>query len=505
MPALNVPRTHEDLVLAEQVKLLAESIRKTPLVVIGSAVFLVVASWSEFATHLVPLLWLAVNIAWQGVRLAASHAYLRREPSAELAKEWAKRFTIISVISGSAFGIAGVLFHQPHDAPSQALLILLLLGMAAGSVTSTAAYWPANTVYVLPMVLPIAAMQGAHGGVTSIVEAILMVTFAGFVVFFGRFIGKVVAESFHIRFEKEDLIQQLELAKNQAETANVTKTRFLAIAAHDLQQPMTAIATYAELLKDDGLPTDAVKHVHGINKSLRNAQELFDSLTDFNALDRGDVQVTPTTIRLKNVLDPLEQAFSMRAADKGLSLSFDYPDVLVLTDAAALLRIMSNLVSNALAYTDQGHVGVRVRVRADQAQVRVWDNGPGIPLEQRPAVFQAFTRLERDTDKYRHGKGLGLYTVSRLCELLEYPLRLRSSPGRGTVFSLNLPLGAGPTFQELEEFRGDATSLDGAFVLLVDDDDQVRSSLSQLLARRGCQLAEASDQSSALHCLDQED
>ena len=507
IPTTNKARMHADLVLVEQVKLLAESIRKTPLVVIGSATFLVIASWDAAKSSFFPLLWLVANVAWQGVRLAASRVYLRRQPTLERAKLWAYRFTTISFVSGSVFGIAGVLFHQLHDTPSQALLILLLLGMAAGSVTSTAAYWPANTVYVLPMVLPIAVMQGMQGSFTSIVEAILMTTFAGFVVFFGRFIGNVVAESFHIRFEKEELIQQLALAKDQAENANVTKTRFLAIAAHDLQQPMTAIAAYAELLKDDGLPAETIGHVHGITKSLRNAQELFDSLTDFNALERGDVEVIQDNVSLKSVLDPLEQAYAVRAEATGIGLNFNYPDVVVLTDAAALMRIVSNLVGNALAYTDRGHVAVDVKSMSDRVRIRVWDSGPGIPRDQRVAVFQAFARLPRDADKYRTGKGLGLYTVARLCELLDHPLRLRSRPSRGTVFSVTIPLAPRSNAKQVTTHlrQNSTTRLDGAFVLLIDDDDNLRSSLSQLLMRRGCQTIEASDQTSALERLDSEE
>ena len=518
----------DERVLLEQVKLLSRSIRRTPVVVVGSAAFLVWALWDKSPNSASDLIWLFANIVWQGVRVAASLLFDRSNPDAKSAPKWATAFAVISLFTGLIFGSAGIVFHVTNDAPAQALLILLLLGMAAGSVTSTAAYWPANTAYVLPMILPVAYMQARQSGFVNIVESILLVTFAGFVIFFGRFICNTLKNAFQIGFEKEELVQQkqnlivqlesaqlsteqarrrAEESQRIAEAANTTKTRFLEVAAHDLQQPMTSIAVNAKLLSDQALPESSKELVQSIAISLENAQELFNSLIDFESLERGDVKIVKSITALENLMNRTGYTFRAVAAAQGLDLVFDYPKVNVFTDSAAFLRIMNNLISNAIAYTERGRILVHVKVHGDQVKVRVWDSGPGIPRKDRETVFRAFFRLHRDESKHKRGKGLGLYAVARLCELLGSRLTLRSQVKRGSVFGFQVPLGG--RVDHLEEWESDSSEslkvLEGAFIMLIDDDETIAKSVAQLLAAQHCSVVVAFDQEMAIDALDKEE
>ena len=236
--------------------------------------------------------------------------------------------------------------------------------------------------------------------------------------------------------------QALREKKEEAETATRAKSRFLAAASHDLRQPMHALGLFVARLAQ--LPHDApTTHLIGnLDASVQALQELLDGLLDVSRLEAQAVQVQLRPFPLADLFEQLRASLALTAQQKGLRLRVRPTQVWVLSDSALLHRVLLNLLSNALRYTQTGGVLLACRSGADGQHVRieVWDSGIGIAPEHQSAVFKEFYQIgnsERDRNK---GQGLGLSIVERSAQLLGYPLQMRSSLGRGTRFSLCVPV-----------------------------------------------------------------
>ncbi|MCU0810588.1 MAG: ATP-binding protein [Thiobacillaceae bacterium] len=277
---------------------------------------------------------------------------------------------------------------------------------------------------------------------------------------------------------------ELEHKKREAEQASLAKSRFLAAASHDLRQPMHAISLYVESLKaqlQQGMARDTLDK---IERSINGTVELFNAILDVTKLDAGVVQPVFKPVPIRQLFLHLADEFAATADRKNLSLRVRCPDVWIESDAVLLERIVRNLLSNALEHTREGGILLSARPYKGQLRLQVWDSGSGISAEDQPRVFQEFYQVEKHQGHGHLGMGLGLSIVRRLARLLGYPLQLRSIPGRGTVFSLDVPLLArGPAIVDSEcvDCGGQLTGR----VVVVDDDPAVRDALGALLSQWG--------------------
>jgi len=248
---------------------------------------------------------------------------------------------------------------------------------------------------------------------------------------------------------KQDLEQRVQEAtqllvekKEEAENANRAKSRFLAAASHDLRQPMHALGMFVATLSQQ--PSSAVQRqlISQIDRAVGAMGDLLDSLLDISRLDAGVIETRIAVLPLRPVLERIASEFGAIAQAKGLELVVRKTALWVRSDRILLERILVNLLSNAVRYTDHGRILIAARACGpDRGQVRidVRDSGPGIPEEAREAIFQEFVQLgnpERDRSK---GLGLGLAIVKRLVSLLDHRLELRSAQGAGSTFSVILP------------------------------------------------------------------
>ncbi|NDP39304.1 MAG: response regulator [Rhodoferax sp.] len=279
--------------------------------------------------------------------------------------------------------------------------------------------------------------------------------------------------------------QALREKKEEAETATLSKSRFLAAASHDLRQPMHAMGMFVARLAQ--LPHEAsTAHLIGnLEASVRALQELLDGLLDVSRLETQAVPVQLRAFALADLFEQLRASLALTAQQKGLGLRVRPTQVWVLSDSALLHRILLNLLSNALRYTSTGHVLLACRVDADGQHVRieVWDSGMGIAPEHQAAVFKEFFQVgngERDRNK---GQGLGLSIVERSAQLLGTPMQMRSSLGRGTRFSLRVPLAPpGVAHERRSPLRPSSFEDIAALrVLVIEDDPLVRDALVSLL------------------------
>lgn len=299
--------------------------------------------------------------------------------------------------------------------------------------------------------------------------------------------------------------QALREKKEEAETAALSKSRFLAAASHDLRQPMHALGMFVARLAQ--LPHDApTAHLIGnLEASVRALQELLDGLLDVSRLETQAVQVQLRAFALADLFEQLRASLALTAQQKGLGLRVRPTQVWLLSDSALLHRILLNLLSNALRYTSTGNVLLACRVGADGQHVRieVWDSGMGIAPEHQSAVFKEFFQVgnsERDRNK---GQGLGLSIVERSAQLLGYPLHMRSSLGQGTRFSLRVPLAPpGAAHERRSTLRPPVfEDIAGLRVLVIEDDPLVRDALVSLLTSWRVEVAVAEGLATALALL----
>lgn len=290
----------------------------------------------------------------------------------------------------------------------------------------------------------------------------------------------------------KDMAQRIEAATYQlrerteeAERANLAKTRFLAAASHDLRQPMHALGLFIADLARKRHSEESRQLINRIAASAEAMENLLDSLLDISKLDAGVVTASPRPFALAPLFERIENDYCQTAQERGLRLKVRKTNLWVLSDPLLFERIVINLVANALRYTSKGTVYVVARKRSNHVLIEVRDSGVGIPHDEQAAIFQEFVQLANPARDRSKGLGLGLAIVRRLADLLCHPITLRSEPGRGSVFGVMLPLAQAeqvlhePSFDTEQEFIG-------RVVAVIDDDALAQESLVGLLRAWGC-------------------
>ena len=297
---------------------------------------------------------------------------------------------------------------------------------------------------------------------------------------------------------RDDLEARIRLAteafrekKEEAESATLSKSRFLAAASHDLRQPTHALGMFVARLAQ--LPHDpqTTGLIRNLESAVHAVQDLLNGLLDVSRLDARAVPVRLSAFPIESIFEPLRATFALAAEQKKLSFHVRSSPVWVLSDAGLLNRVLINLVANALQYTQTGGVVVACRRLPGGQKIRleVWDSGQGIAPEHHQAVFTEFFQVGNAERNRAQGLGLGLNIVSRTTALLGHPLALCSVLGQGTRFSLELPLAA-PGMARLvqPEAVAPAREFEGRQVLLIEDDALALAALESLLASWGCEL-----------------
>lgn len=291
-----------------------------------------------------------------------------------------------------------------------------------------------------------------------------------------------------------DAHQQADAARHQAEGANRSKSKFLAAVSHDVLQPLNAARLFNGALLDSDLPVYAHEQAQAVARSLDDLAGLMRSLVDLSRLDAGHMTVERRVFALKPLLQRLQQEYAPQAQAKGVGFAAHCAELLVSCDEALLLRVLRNLISNAIRYTPAGgRVLVSARVQAAQVQVRVMDNGIGIAPSLQQQVFSEFFRVDaRATEPHQAGLGLGLSIVDKICRLLEIPLTLRSALGRGSCFELRIPKVVTSTaVMSPAETAADGVAERG-MIWVVDNDAAIRQAMQVLLQGWGYQVVVAS-------------
>ncbi len=296
--------------------------------------------------------------------------------------------------------------------------------------------------------------------------------------------------------------QELGIALSEAQRANASKSRFVAAASHDLLQPLSAAKLFVSSLAEQLDGPDLRQIVDKAESALSSVEDIIEALLDISKLDANHAVFDVKPVRMSAILRPLRDELTPVALSKGLDLRIRDCPLTVHSDPGFLRRIVQNLVSNAIRYTDSGGVLVGVRRIGDRARVEVWDTGCGIAAADQEIVFQEFKRLGKTTSQA--GLGLGLAIVERACKSLDHPLRLRSEPGKGSCFSFDVPIRQAHEVASKAAGRAaaDGTAIKkGLVVLLVENDPQLANALIMMIESWEAHVIHAANGEDALQLL----
>jgi signal transduction histidine kinase/CheY-like chemotaxis protein len=300
-------------------------------------------------------------------------------------------------------------------------------------------------------------------------------------------------------------LQELHVKRDAADRASAAKTRFVAAASHDLRQPMHAVGLLVGILAERQISPEISALLTKIQLSVSALENLFETLLDISKLDAGIVAPHLTCVSLDALLRSVELSNSQAATDKALTLRVCGLRTLVHTDSALLFSMLGNLVSNAIRYTEQGHIDVYCRKHGRWLTVYVCDTGIGIPTPELERIFEEFYQLTDTGRRHGHGLGLGLAIVRRTAELLGYELSARSAIGVGSVFGIQLPIATADQFRQMVPItvRAQDSALTGAFIIVVDDDQESRFATEAIFKSWRCHVIAGSSGDAVRQALSQ--
>jgi two-component system, sensor histidine kinase len=490
------------LVKEQQVRQAIEQLRRMPVLhfMVDLGCVLVMSRTPMFSASLV---WLALITICQTFR-SAYFVRLNRIGTVPPDK--------MLMMMGITLGLQGILASfvivlaalQP-DINTHYIISVIMVGVAAGAITPAAGHRPIFITWAVGFGGVVSASWIYRGNIEGYVFATLM---AALLVLFSTYVSdqrktlvKLVELASKLRRER-DLVNaerlKAEAAHRQAEAANQSRTRFFAAASHDLRQPLHAlginVATVQALAEHS--QDETLSHVGDvIKRALNESRGLLDSILEVSELDAGAVKAELRSVQLHPLLQEVYELCSPLAKAKGLA--FDLPDLQhqglwLCTDAALLKRMLSNLIGNAIKFTGNGRISLEVKTPEqfpEHAFIQIHDTGRGIPPDERERIFEEFYQLgnmERDRSR---GLGLGLAIVRRLSELIGADTYLSQSSALGSTFEIKAQLAKRPAQVHLQEQRSIRETLKaqpllqglGYRILIVDDEREVRDSVSTLL------------------------
>jgi two-component system, sensor histidine kinase len=482
-----------DAITVEQARFLH---RNTPPAVIGGTfvvLTVVVVFWPVVAERYLTA-WAAAVVLLSCYRMWTWRSYRERDFILGVARSWIREAMTGALLSGSLWG-AGALFLIPSGEVAYQLMYLWAVSMmAVGAMFSFSGHYPTYMAYFSPSTFPAIVGIVLQGSVAHTGFAIGMAIYVAIVFRFVSTYNRMFIDTQKLRFENLDLVTQLTEQMEAARSANLAKSRFLAAASHDLRQPMHALNLYLGGLAGLELSAPAKAALGNASQCAQTMDGMFRALLDISRLDAGSVQAEPRDFPVAPMLERIRVELEPQARAKGLELRVVPCSAWVRADPSFLDRVLRNLTANAVRYTHRGRILVGCRRRAGALHMAVLDTGVGIkPAEQR-LVFEEFYQVGNPERDRSHGMGLGLAIVERLARLMQVTVQLASTPGRGSAFTIELPLAASvdaaPAGPEARG-AGAPRTFAGSLVAVIDDEEMILSATRSLLEQWECKVVTA--------------
>jgi len=474
----------------EQIRVLY---RQSPFLFLGvlSVMVVVTVFFWDRAEASILIGWLTLNLLLTFARIILVKSFYRVKPEGEKLVKWGLVFVLLATFSGILWGMIALLFMSPDDIESVFLISIVLTGMFSASLVALSIFLPAFWGFGLPALVPLTIIMLTQSEAVYVLIGYLVVAFLVANLGFSFFVNRNVMESIRLRFENLHLLKDLRKQKNIAEKANKDKSRFLVATSHDLRQPLHALDLYLGALKNLLSSDEQIQLLEKGQQSSLALSELLTALMDISRLDAGDIVVNRFVFDVAALMQKISEEYQGQAAQCGIVINVQQQlegAVLVDSDPLMLGRMMRNLVNNACRHSAAKTIVLKVEKKSQQILISVCDDGNGIPLAAQQHIFSEFYQLnnpERDRSK---GLGLGLATVKRLADLLQHDVQLESKEGEGSCFRLSLPCveNAAVTVSRADELQ--QMDIAGLFIILIDDEKEIRNAMRTLLQQWGCEL-----------------
>lgn len=407
-------------------------------------------------------------------------------------------YIIGSGLSGLLWGLLGMLAILCDKGLEPIYALLFLCGMVAGGIGSLSTVPPVYFAFAIPAISPVIILYGLMPETARNIYAFAAVVFLSVNLGYAVNLGRTIRRTIELRFENEDLIGRLEAARSRAERESELKSRFLQSASHDLRQPLHAVTL---LLSDisEQVPEKGSTKIEQAQSSVLSLSNLLDRLLEASRAGAGDMKPQLQPLPLCGLLRNLSFEYEHEARQAGMKLTIVETSRAVLSDELMLTQILRNYLSNALRHA-RAHVVLGARRRGNRIRLEVWDDGPGIPESQHKAIFDAFYQIGNPERDPRRGHGLGLAIVSSMARLLSAEHGLCSTPGRGSVFYVEMPLSriataieAGPQPRQRREVVERE-----ADIMIIEDNDTLRDITADMVRRWGYRVEAMANGDAAL-------
>lgn len=436
------------------------------------------------------------------VSLARRHA--KSEWRDEEFVEVRRQFDVSAIIVGCMWGFAGFCLFPAGDPAKQLFLTFVMGGMSLSAVGTQGMRLVTCYASIIPGMTPLAIRYLFEPGTTGLISGGLIFAYVIVLVSLARKINDFMLRAFKLQIEKDGLLdsiraqsEEIEIAKAEAEDANLSKSRFLAQASHDLRQPLHAINLFIESLPEAKTKAEEERIIARVRQSLDVLTKLFDSLLDVTLLDTGGINIRTQVFRPTDIIREVARDFALVADACNVELRIAPSALGVDTDPVLTRRMLQNLVSNAIRHSEGGTVLVGCRRRGGELSIEIVDNGAGIALADQSRVYHEFTRLDsvRMGSGSTPGLGLGLSIVRRIADQLGLSVHLSSVPERGSIFSVRgFKMAAIEAADARQSERPAAAGLvDGAALFVLDDDADTLEATKLLLERWGCVVETSQD------------
>lgn len=444
--------------------------------------------WAN-AEHAHLLIWLSLFYAIQAADMLQWWHHHEKINTILECQRWSRLCNLTTSLTALMWGMIALLFF-PQDLAYQALMICLILGLVSGAVTLNPVYPPSTYLYVLGVTLPMLARLLLEGDEIHLILASMLLLYLFVLLSAGRELSNTFWKSLWQRYENDLLIEQLTEQKAIAEAANRDKSSFLASASHDLRQPLQALVLFSESLQEVTQEKESLQLATQIGKSVAALVDMFDELLDISKFDAGVVQAVKQNFRIQSVFDRVQTEFMPLALAKDLKLIMMKTGSVAYSDPHLLERILRNLISNAIRYTDFGRVEVSCQNLDGMLKIDVLDTGIGIRAKSLPHIFEEYYQVDNQHRDRLKGLGLGLAIVRRMEALLGCTVTVSSKPALGSVFSFSIPQGNPQQLvQPLAAFQS-KHDLTGITVALVEDNREIRQLTTRLIKQWGCEVYE---------------
>jgi len=483
----------DNKIQVEQTKILYQ---QSPLILVATLVIVVIViSFFKTSTGqgLIPwAIWILL--------LTSARAYLIRSFSkqeiVEKPSNWLKMFTVTTFLSGLSWGLLLLQVLNPVSGNEILILSFILSGMTAGSLLPLSCYLPAYFAFSIPALVPFAINIFKLDGIVFTSTGSLVIIFLVSMLGFSILVNRNIIDSIKLRISNIDLLEDLKIQKELADSANREKSRFLVATSHDLRQPLYALDLYLGALRAELHHSKQFELLDKVQISSKTLSDLLNALMDVSKLDSGGIEVNPKYFDLMDVLVAICIEYEQQAKDKGIEIKTHLDRAVVNTDPILLGRILRNLISNAVNHNENCCLTMSITLNNGKVIINIRDSGKGMCALELDNIFSEFYQLnnpERDRNK---GLGLGLAIVKRLSDLLDISVKVESEVDKGSLFSLTLDLAIDrrktPRFKKIDSVGN--LDLAGLFIIVIEDEKSVRDATKILLRSWGCEVLSVGSQ-----------